>query len=955
MLSHPFSTISGRTQRSKSASSLRSICKDGQYAGFSDRSTAQSSAVTAAELAFERAKGMSTHEEANFEPLKKVLRSDENISHSLDRRTSIRFTGTFATATRQHSKLPHTADSHSGLGWRSDQSSKHLRQINGLHRSEDPVDSGFDVDTWNKGSSNPEIWTAPQPKVRMARSMLSISKTNPSRAGLHLQRQSLRSSEGSSDWDPSQDRILSSAAHNNNDLAAGGTVDGDRSIIDNEGIQLARDDYLRQIQHQRLKPRRSILSLMKKDRVRNQVAGVKQRKGVIASVEVADAVNASTDGSSLTSLGSRARYLSRSITNKVRRAFQKSPAALPQLPSQHLQAIHPHFVRRRSISQDPSLVFPLVPSPNLELLQRAEFRVPEQMQRFSYRERARPESAMTFSSQSQPNSNHSRITSWTDSTIVRSVSPVVQSDCKRLSVIMEDLGVPQQSPSLNETLRPLNQNYFYRQLPHEKATGATEPRRVFSALQKEIVKRSPRNFAKPIEKHTGHEFKRWHGEKRSASNQFPIPDKASCKDWQRGLSSDRSVDLEYPETNLSAQNTEHTNTNGVLYETGSALFPSSLRIEFAKGSSPYRRARQNLLEEANFSRVTLADSIETEALSEDVEKVKSSLLREKSEDIYPIIDSSQITRTGELPPFVESSRGSQMSREIIARRPGQLSDEDKLLHQTPSQISYQTYGPFPKNKPTSLNDVRHSGTRTREEQRLADQGRHKEQRHKRECAQIWNSTESLHSCKTSQAGSETVEAHAVRNQTESASLGLIGASHTLNREPLLDITPTHKNRPDHPRTSLTNASPSRIRMSSNDSRVGSPERLQDALSGSLAELELGYTSPCSSACRDSPVRKERMRRLHTKSAGSLPWMMRGSAKQFVEKGTLTAKWGKGGTRIKPDLSEQVRENSDENRRSNFCGSGNLFDKTHLVESFLRDKRRDGAGEIDGSARSRVFL
>lgn len=950
MLSDPFSTVSRRTQRSKSASSLRSICKDGQYAGFTDRSTAQNSAVTAAELAFERAKWMSTYENAHLEPLKRVFRSDESVNHSLDRRKSIRFTGPFATTMRQHPKLPRTADSHPGFRWRLDQSSTHSRQINDLYRSGNAVDSEFDVDTSNKGSSNPQMRTVLRPELRMARSMLTISKTNPSRAGLHLQRQSLRSSEGSSDCDPIRDRSVSSAVHKNHGMAAGVAVHRDRSSINNEAIQLAHDDYLRQTQDKRLKPRRSILGLMKKDRSRKQVAGVQQNRN-----EAADAINVSTDGSSLTSLGSRARYLSRSITNKVKRAFQKSPVAFSEIPSQHLQAVHPHFVRRRSVSQDPLLEYPLDPSPNLELLQREELRVSKPMQSFSCGERTRPGSAMTFSSQSHPNSDHSRITSWTDSTVVCPVSPAIQLDCKRLSVIMEDLGLPQQSRSLNETLRSLNKNYPHRQLPQETATGAIEPRRVYSALQKEIEKRSPQNHAKLVEQNTGHEFTGWHGDERSASNRSSTPDKASCKNWHGGLSSSRSVDSTFPKTNHLAQSTEHTNTKGILYETGSALFPSSLRIEYAKGSSPYRRARQNLLCDGNFSKITLAGSIKTETPCEDAENVTPSLLRGKSENFYPLSDSSQKTGTDESPPFVESSRGSPISREIIARQTNQLNDAHKLLHQRPSQISFQTYGSSPENKPLSFDNVDNSGTRTTQEQQLADHSQHKGLRHKRECAQIWSSTESLQSRKTSPARSDSVESHVVRNQIESTSLGSIRASHTFDREPLFDITPTHNNRPSHPRTSLTNTSLHRIRMTSNDSRVGSPERRQNPLPGSLAELEPEYTSPCSSACRDSPGRKERMRRLNTKSSGSLPWMMRGSARHSDEKGTSTAKWGKGGTRTEHNLGEQVRKNSDGILGGNPYGSANLFDKTHLVEDYLRDKRRDGAGEIESSAKSRAFL
>ena len=616
-------------------------------------------ALTAANLAFERANGR--------EVAKTVPNGQDTISTEkprLERRQSVRFAGPMAIPSRNRSITRREAlgarARHHPDGSELQPKSQHIEPS---VSSDGRISDALAQSSGEFGESDNASAPSSYRKLRKAKSLFSPSKA-PSAVfsdGVpygkrHFRRQSFHSSDAYNEPLRVPDPRLRKSYSFLRGVTDHVSYSSRHYATSDAAVQLARDQYLRQLEQQRLKEQSSFLGLGNRR---------KPPKAFRKTVRTSSTNSATT--SSLVSaeppktndIGHKARSLSQTIKKKIKRVFKRYTDAEDTVPVQHVKAAHPHYGDYISTSDGKEQRYPPVPEPDAELLLRVGSRESVTYTAPVFVDKiARPGSIRSAYSDDDESNTKSRVTSWTDSTAANTINMPKTLERKRLSVIRED-GGPHQPSSSTRQYEGTSDGYAgFRQPVRQSSagciTGPIDTHRIFSALQKKLdennretaldenesgtdsssghrkarsLKQTPRRTtsirkgAKPRDDSISHS----QGAKLSNA---PIFSPAAMDSFNNNFYQveNQSVNQEHQQQNflnsrksMTLQQIAEMDDRGILlpkrplHEVKSTFFPPSMHIE-RSSPSPYRRV--------------MHASNETEAESQSCVKLKNGPLSE---------------------------------------------------------------------------------------------------------------------------------------------------------------------------------------------------------------------------------------------------------------------------------------------------------------------------------------
>ena len=586
-------------------------------------------ALTAANLAFERANGR--------EVAKTVPNGQDTIfteKPRLERRQSVRFAGPMAIPLRNRSITRRDAlsarASHHPDGSELQPKSQNIEPS---VSSDGRISDALAQSSGEFGESDNASAPSSYRKLRKAKSLFSPSKA-PSAVfsdGVpygkrHFRGQSLNSSDAYNE----PLRVPDPRLRKSYSFLRGVSNSGRQYATSDAAVQLARDQYLRQLEQQRLKEQSSFLGLGNRR---------KPPKAFRRTVRTSSTNSATTSSlvpaepQKTNDISHKARSLSQTIKKKIKRVFKRYTDAEDTVPVQHVKATHPHYGDYISTSDGKEQRYPPVPEPDAELLLRVgsresvAFTAPVFVDKIP-----RPGSIRSAYSDDDESNTKSRVTSWTDSTAANTINMPKALERKRLSVIRED-GGPHQPSSSTRQYEGTGDGYAGFRQPVRRSsagciTGPIDTHRIFSALTKKIdennretaldenesgtdsssdhrkarsSKRTPRRTtsirkgAKPRDDFIPHS----HGELSNA----PIFSSAAMESFNNNFYQveNQSVNQEHQQQNflnsrksMTLQQIAEMDDRGILlpkrplHEVKSTFFPPSTHIE-RSSPSPYRR------------------------------------------------------------------------------------------------------------------------------------------------------------------------------------------------------------------------------------------------------------------------------------------------------------------------------------------------------------------------------
>ena len=280
-------------------------------------------------------------------------------------------------------------------------------------------------------------------------------------------------------------------------------------VAPGETIDNARDRYLQDFQRQTVKHKPSIfLAPFKKrqDRSKNKierpVSAVTPAAATTFQFMDDTVVDITVNDFMPQSDPKDKRSFSGSLKKTIRRVFRRTSKQSPNLPVQQIEASRDYFTDAVDLTRNDHAD---IPSPDEKLLQRVRSRTPSSMERGCSQTRR---SASRSSSKESAPSNRSlhidanvsqpttsRVTSWNTSA---SGETLTQRAMKRLTVIHESKdsmgSLVERSASTSTkrkslhlpTFSAFNDPMHMESLAEEASTPAVDPKRVFSALKREI-------------------------------------------------------------------------------------------------------------------------------------------------------------------------------------------------------------------------------------------------------------------------------------------------------------------------------------------------------------------------------------------------------------------------------------------------------------------------------------
>ena len=678
-------------------------------------------------------------------------------------------------------------------------------------------------------------------------------------------------------------------------------------------VQLARDQYLRQLEQQRLKEQSSFLGLGKRR---------KSPKAFRRTVRTSSTNSATTSSlvpaepQKTQAIGHKARSLSQTIKKKIKQVFKRYTDAEDTVPVQHVKATHPHYGDYISTSDGKEQRYPPVPEPDAELLLRVGSRESVTYTAPMFVDKiARPGSIRSASSDDDESNTKSRVTSWTDSTAANTINIPKTLERKRLSVIRED-GGPHQPSSSTRQYDGTGDGYAgfrqpVRQSSVGRITGPIDTHRIFSALQKKIDENNRETALDDNESGTdsssGHREARPskptpgrkpsiqkgvkprdesiphpHGAKLSNP---PIFSPSAMESFNNNFFQvqNQSVNQEHQQQNflnsrksMTLQQIAEMDERGILlpkrplHEVKSAFFPPSMHIE-RSSPSPYRRV--------------MHASNETEADSQSCVNMKNRPLSEEpisaiagklctgsvngSDSVYSRSSGGNTpngTRSSTSIAISESS-GEAGTAIIINGHPNKVEQTAHPVVTQHGNLSVASSGNWRNFMATQVASLENYGTRQEPKDHVHPV---KDSGHKRENAQL-DSTEVTIGRLHSPAD--------ILEQPLAIIQGKSNHWETSTRSPLKTIDPSTKGgnvkQNDSSPTSITTGLLPRISNVENErhpyNRVqGSSGGLwQEKSRSSLKILADQKTSPTTANVRYSPERAERLRRIKS-STGMSP-------------------------------------------------------------------------------------
>ena len=566
-------------------------------------------ALTAANLAYERAHGLETARKGavGADSGQEIGISAESEGRpQLGRRQSVRFTGPNARPLMTRSITRREAPLYSG----NYQSPRHSlsTQIRGSDMSYGNSATAISDDF---GDSDIASMPSSYRKIRKAKSMFSPGKA-PSAfsahgtpgARRHFQQHSWQSSDGSGERfrvpDPRLKRSYSFLRGVTDRITTGNR----QHTTHDAAIQLARDTHLRQLEQQRLKEQPSYLKLGKRRTQKSFRRTVRSSSTNSYGTAIASPM-ASTE-SSKAGLGQKARTLSHTLKKKIKQVFRRSAEDEPAIPAQQLNARHAHYRDYKeapiSLEQHHS-----VPEPDAELLRHISPPESREHEPVSVDKSSRPGSVRSVHSGPSDDdeyNNKSRVTSWTNSTAANTVIMPQMIESQRLSIIKED-GDPYQPSSPTRKYGSLTDGYAkFRQPLRQTTVDQVKAERVFSALQRRMHENDFKTAIENDDSNTNDAsdtqkaqlsmstLRRTSSMQRGAMSPLSTfvqtkPPRSSYPNYQQDYSEFR----ESPSPQEIAEMNESSppRAKGPLREVKSAFFPPFIHLERSH-TSPFRRA-----------------------------------------------------------------------------------------------------------------------------------------------------------------------------------------------------------------------------------------------------------------------------------------------------------------------------------------------------------------------------
>ena len=485
MISRGSNNAPNRLRKAKSSSWAQPSHHASPQSRGIDPETAHQQAVGAAvfafELASERANGAQCYKEnGSGQGLDAPLGIDNG--QRLERKQSVRFTGPTAVPLRNRSitrrVVPSSNVSHGSP--RGRQSVQHVKMEHVLEGHDEASPPKGEKFTEKHVSSLPTSYR----RLRKARSMFSsrdsgtgffTNGTPQKRSRVRSQTFGFHSDDGHQFGRPNP-RLQRSFSFLRGEMDNLTSSNNNRAGQD-AAIKFARDQYLHQLEQQRIKEEPSLLAL-RKSRGPQKAFRKTVRTGSSNSYgpAIASSNITSTEHSIKSGFGHKARDLSLLLKNKLKRVFHRPSDVKDSLPIQQLHASRPHFGDQISPS---SGVNCYVPSPDQETRDSTLF----------FERNASLGGIRSVQSDSEMNNGKSRVTSWTDSTIADTVTSHHLPEKKRLSIIREHRELHQSSP-VTRTYADLG-NVFQKPIRISGSAGSqhsafVNSQRVYSALQKRI-------------------------------------------------------------------------------------------------------------------------------------------------------------------------------------------------------------------------------------------------------------------------------------------------------------------------------------------------------------------------------------------------------------------------------------------------------------------------------------
>ena len=897
-----------------------------------DAETTHQHALTAANLAFERANERAMAKEGRIGQDTASI-TDNSGGPKLGRRQSVRFTGPTAIPSRNRSITRREAPSYmtSDQAYESQLESQ-SQSIEHSISSNERVLVALAQPVGEFGENDNASAPSSYRKLRKAKSMFSPAKA-PSAVfsdGLpngrrHFHRQSLQSSDAYIEPSREPDPPLRKSYSFLRGVTDRISTTSRQYITTDAAVQLARDQYLSQLEQQRLKEQPSFLGLSNRRKPHKAFRRTVRTSSTNSYGSAIASPLASVETPKTKDFGHRARSLSQTIKKKIKRVFKRSSGTEDTIPVQQIKASHPHYGDYIWTSDGKEQRYPPVPEPDAELLLRVSSR---ESGTYSSPVRAekddRSDSIRSAHSDDDESNGKSRVTSWTNSTAANTITLPHTLQRKRLSIIKED-GGPHQPSSSARQYEVTSDGYAsfrqpVRQSSSGRVNGPIDPKRIFSALQRKIDENNRKAALEDSELSTdsssGHKKGRASSRapRRTSSIRKGARARSKSLSRPRGVSPSGSVifspsamesfndefyqqesqspdrgyeqqDLAPSQDGLTPQQIAEMNERGTplpkrpLHEVKSAFFPPNMHIA-RSSQSPYRRAihASGDTEAQSPSRTNIGDRLRSGVPSSSVAGQLRNGSVARSVSVYsqsPGGDAAKATRSSIS--LTLSEKGGGAGTAIIIT--GAPSKDEQSTHPVATQHRYSSIASgrnwrnFMATQVASLDDF---GSR---QERIDDTLLVKDSGHRREDAQI-DSDEvkigSVQSLPVVPAQPLAVLQRASNYLRDSKEISLDSLK---DRPPLRTIGPSSSignviHNESAPSSKILESS---FKISNVENERHAFNSVQDPYGGlrqqnshsSLKTRTEKGNSPGTTHARYSPERSERLRRLKSSSVTSL--------------------------------------------------------------------------------------
>ena len=554
---------------------------------------------------------------------------------------------------------------------------------------------------------------------------------------------------------------------------------GSRQYVTNDAaIQLARDQYLRQLEQQRLKEQPLFLGFGNRCKPQKAFRRTVRTSSTNSYGSAVASPSVPVESPKIKDLGHRARSLSQTIKKKIKRVFKRSSDTEGPIPVQQIQATYPHYGDYDSTSDGKEQHYLPVPEPDAELLLRVSSR-----ESVTYTEPIFVDqggglgSIRTAHSDDDETNGKSRVTSWTDSTAANTIHIPQTLERKRLSIIKEDGGPHQPSCSARQYEGTSDGYASFRQPVRQgsagRVSGPIDTQRIFSALQKKIDENN--REAALDDSESGTDSSSSHRKVRPSTR---APKRTSsirkgAKAKSNAFSRSRAVNKSNPDIFSSSaigspnhysyqQESQGTNrqyyqqaisefrkgltpqqsvamnengnplSKGPLREVKSAFFPPSMRIE-RSNTSPYRRAMQLSSDTEGDSqrRVSFGDRSRFDGSSNAVTGQLRSGSVAGSDSIYSRSSGGDPKMTeSSMSLAISESSGEAGTAIIITNRHGENEQSGHLAFSQPGSSSVASSGNWKNFMATQVASLEARQTQNDDAHAIKDTG------HRRENAQV---------------------------------------------------------------------------------------------------------------------------------------------------------------------------------------------------------------------------